>query len=257
MCHFASLNRSAYSEEVSGWSRWHQGEKGKWMEQNACDNPFHNEALAARYDRWYETPLGAVAHRCDKSLIQRLARPQAGERTPDRATATGHFALDLAKHGLKVTGCDSSESMLQVARAKDASLDWRRCQAASLPLADGVFDLVLSVTVLEFVPDPPRAMAEMYRVAAPGGRVVVGVLNARSPWAAMYRRQQEGPFRHAHFYTAKEFLELLGTYGPVGWNSAVFFGPSGCGRRIAPLLESLGQTFCKGRGALLVGRIDK
>lgn len=225
---------------------------------NSTDhNPFLNEEVATHYDRWYETPVGALADRYERELIHRLADPRAGERALDVGTGTGHFALDLAAHRVDVTGCDSSETMLEVARAKDASLDWRYCEAESLPFADDVFDLVLSVTVLEFVRDPACAVAEMYRVAAPGGRVVAGVLNAQSPWAAMYRQQQEGPFQCARFYTPKEFLDLLGAYGPVRWNSAVFFGPSGCGRRIAPLLEKLGQTFCKGRGALLVGRIDR
>lgn len=220
-------------------------------------NPFRDEEMAARYDRWYKTPLGSLADRYEKALIHRLAHPRAGERALDVGTGTGHFALDLAARGLEVTGCDSSESMLKVARGKDPSLDWRHCQAASLPFADDLFDLVLSVTMLEFVRDPALAVAEMYRVTAPGGRVVVGVLNARSPWAAMYRQQEEGPFQCARFYTPREFLDLLGAYGPVRWNSAVFFGPSGRGMRVAPLLERLGQIFCKGRGALLVGRIDK
>lgn len=220
-------------------------------------NPFLDEEVAARYDRWFETPVGALADRYERTLIHRLARPRAGERALDVGTGTGHFALDLAARGLAVTGCDGSETMLQVARAEDASLDWRYCEAESLPFADEIFDLVLSVTVLEFVRDPARAVAEMYRVAVPGGRVVVGVLNAQSPWAAMYRERQEGPFRCARFYTADEFVNLLGAYGPVRWSSAVFFGPSGQGARMAGLLERLGQIFCKGCGALLVGRIDK
>lgn len=224
---------------------------------NTHHNPFRDEEMAAGYDRWYETPLGSLADRYEKALIHRLARPQAGERALDVGTGTGHFALDLAAHGLEVTGCDSSEPMLEEARAKDPSLDWRYCQVASLPFPEDVFDLVLSVTVLEFVRDPALAVAEMYRVTAPGGRVVVGVLNAQSPWAAMYRQQQDGPFHRARFHTPKEFLDLLGAYGPVRWNSAVFFGPSGRGARLASLFERLGQTFCKGRGALLVGRIDK
>ncbi len=238
-------------------SRRRRDEKGKRMVSSTHHNPFRDEEMAARYDRWYETPLGARADCYEKALIRRLAQPRAGERALDVGSGTGHFALDLAARGLDVTGCDSSEPMLEKARAKDASLDWRCCQAASLPFADDLFDLVLSVTVLEFVRDPARAVAEMYRVTAPGGRVVVGVLNAQSPWVTMYRQQQGSPFQRARFYTPKEFLDLLGIYGPVRWNGAVFFGPSGRGARVAFLLERLGRILCKRRGALLVGRIDK
>ena len=47
------------------------------------------------------------------------------------------------------------------------------------------FDSALSVTTLEFVRDPFRALAARARVAPPGGWMVVTVLNAHSPWAAI------------------------------------------------------------------------
>lgn len=44
--------------------------------------------------------------------------------------------------------------------------------AESLPVPDGSFDLVLCTQVLEHSPDPDRAIRELWRVTAPGGRVL-------------------------------------------------------------------------------------
>ena len=41
-----------------------------------------------------------------------------------------------------------------------------------LPVEDGAFDLVLCTQVLEHCDDPARAVAELRRVTAPGGRVL-------------------------------------------------------------------------------------
>jgi SAM-dependent methyltransferase len=46
-------------------------------------------------------------------------------------------------------------------------------QAGALPFADGAFDTVLCTQVLEHLPDPPAALAEMARVLAPGGRLIL------------------------------------------------------------------------------------
>lgn len=223
-------------------------------------NPFDDPALASMYDSWFETPIGRTVDRLEKRLIYRLAQPKAGESVLDVGTGTGHYACDLAARGLRVTGYDSSEAMLQIARAKDAGVLWRQGEAEDLPFADGSFDLVLSVTALEFVRDRDLALAEMYRVTAPGGRMVIAVLNASSPWGKARQRearQLETPFRYAHFFTPAEFVSALERYGHPYWNSSVFFLPSGLGLRAADLLELLGQAFCRGRGALLVGRVDK
>jgi len=223
-------------------------------------NPFDDAALASSYDAWFETPLGQVVDRMEKRLIYKLAQPKAGESALDVGTGTGHFACDLAARGLRVTGYDSSEAMLQVARLREIGVTWHQGEAESLPFADGSFDLVLSVTALEFVRDRQRALAEMFRVTAAGGRLVVAVLNAVSPWGIARKHEaarQDTPYRHAHFFAPAEFAAALGQFGRPRWNSAVFFAPSGLGMGLADLLEVLGQGLWRGGGAMLVGRVDK
>ncbi len=230
------------------------------MNATSYHNPFDDAALASSYDDWFETPLGRVVDRGEKRLIYKLAQPKAGESALDVGTGTGHFARDLAARGLRVTGYDNSEAMLQVARTKDSGVNWQQGQGESLPFADGSFDLVLSVTALEFVRDRDLALAEMFRVTAPGGRLVVAVLNASSPWGKARKReaaQQDTPYRYAHFFTPAEFVAALGQLGRPRWNSALFFAPSGFGMGMADLLEVLGQRLWRGGGAMLVGKVDK
>jgi ubiquinone/menaquinone biosynthesis C-methylase UbiE len=223
-------------------------------------NPFVQSAVAAEYDAWFTTPMGRVVDTLEKRLIMRLAWPVAGERALDVGTGTGHYACELAWRGLQVTGLDPSVSMLQIAGAKSSSVTWQDGSAASLPYAEGSFDLVLSVTALEFMPDPIQAVSEMMGVLRPGGRLVVAVLNRASPWGRAYiaeSQQVETPYSHAHFYEPREFAALLAQRGRPTWSSAVFFAPSGRGMWAAGALECLGHVCCRGRGALLVGRIDK
>ncbi len=218
-------------------------------------NPFEEPALAAAYDSWFETALGRTVDRLEKALIYRFAQPREGERALDVGTGTGHYACDLAGQGLHVIGLDSSEVMLHVARAKCQNVTWQHAAAETLPYPDGSFDLVLSVTALEFTHDPAKALSEMFRVVAPGGRLVLAVLNAASSWGRA--RQRETPFSRAHFYRPEEFAAVLATYGRPRWNSSVFIAPSGHGIEIADELEWLGQTFLRSYGALLVGRVGK
>ena len=223
-------------------------------------NPFTADALATGYDAWFDTPLGATVDRLQRALIQRLAQPRSGERALDVGTGTGHFACWLANSGLAVVGLDSSEAMLRVARAKGCGVRWELGDAAQLPFDDGVFDLVLSVTALEFMPAPERALDEMWRVTASGGRLVVAALNADSAFGRAYlaqAREQETPFRHARFYTAPTLVRALARFGAVRWNSSTYFGPTRASLRGVDCLERLGQRGARRHGALLVGRVDK
>lgn len=230
------------------------------MAESNRRNPFEDDVLASEYDAWFSTPVGQVADRLEKALVYRLAQPRSGESALDVGTGTGHWACDLARRGLRVTGCDSSEAMLRVARATGENVIWQQAEAEALPYPSDSFDLVLSVTALEFVRDPTRALDEMWRVVAPRGRLVVAVLNANSSWGWTYKRvaeRQDTPFRHARFFSPAEFVAMLSRYGRLRWNSSVFFDPSGRDLAFADFWEKLGQTFCRGRGALLAGRVDK
>jgi ubiquinone/menaquinone biosynthesis C-methylase UbiE len=228
-------------------------------------NPFANPEHAQGYDAWYETPLGAAMDRGQKSLVWQLAQPVAGESVLDVGTGTGNYACELAGRGLRVIGRDPSEAMLAVAREKPCDVTWEHGIAEELPHADGQFDLVLSVTALEFMEDPEQAVAEMVRVTrpggrVPGGRVIIGTLNAASPWGALYAQlaaDPASPFYGADLHTPERFMALLSRFGNVRWSSAGFVPPSGKYLAWASILEEWGRRFRKSQGALLVGRITR
>jgi SAM-dependent methyltransferase len=119
-------------------------------------------------------------------VVVERADPAPGERVVDVGCGTGNAALLAAKRGASVTGVDPAQRLLDVARERAAAdgLDvaFELGDAAGLPLPAGHADLVLSVFGVIFAPDPSAAAAELARVTAPGGRIV---LSAWIPEGAM------------------------------------------------------------------------
>jgi demethylmenaquinone methyltransferase / 2-methoxy-6-polyprenyl-1,4-benzoquinol methylase len=96
-----------------------------------------------------------------------------GARALDVATGTGDLAVELARRGAEVTGLDFSEPMLELARRKAPGLEWVQGNALELPYGDGEFDAVTVGFGARNFSDLGRGLAEMARVAKPGGRVVI------------------------------------------------------------------------------------
>jgi SAM-dependent methyltransferase len=116
------------------------------------------------------------------------AAPGSGEHVVDVGCGTGNAALLAAERGARVTGVDPAPRLLEVAReaaaARGLDATFALGDAAALPLADGEADVVLSVFGVIFASDPRAAAAEMARVTAPQGRIV---LSAWNPSGAVHR----------------------------------------------------------------------
>jgi len=99
------------------------------------------------------------------------------ERVLDLGCGTGNAALVAAARGTVVTGVDPAPRLLDVARARavDQGVDigFVVGDAAAIPLPSGSVDVLLSVFGVIFAPDPVAAAAEMSRVTAPDGRIVI------------------------------------------------------------------------------------
>jgi SAM-dependent methyltransferase len=130
---------------------------------------------AEHYER-YQAPAFSVPWA--KDLLDAVD-PRPGERVLDVACRTGavaHAAARRVRPGGTVVGLDQPDPGLRRARGgPDAGVQWRRGHASSLPFGDGSFDVVLCQQGLQFLPDRGGALAEMWRVLVPLGRVGVAV----------------------------------------------------------------------------------
>ncbi|WP_297852532.1 bifunctional demethylmenaquinone methyltransferase/2-methoxy-6-polyprenyl-1,4-benzoquinol methylase UbiE [Meiothermus sp.] len=101
------------------------------------------------------------------------------KRILDLATGTGDIALLLKKlaPSAEVTGADFTPPMLELARqkARKAGLEvlFVEADALKLPFPDQHFDAVTIAFGFRNFADHPKALAELYRVIAPGGRLCV------------------------------------------------------------------------------------
>ncbi|WP_026912497.1 class I SAM-dependent methyltransferase [Patulibacter minatonensis] len=122
----------------------------------------------------YELTATQLAPAAERAVAAAEIVP--GDRVLDVACGTGNAALLAAMRGAQVTGVDQAERLLEVAagraRAAGVEVDWRAGDAVALPCEDDAFDAALSVFGVIFAPAAP-AVAELVRVTAPGGRVVL------------------------------------------------------------------------------------
>jgi SAM-dependent methyltransferase len=109
--------------------------------------------------------------------VVEAAAPRPGECVIDVGCGSGSCAVLAAERGARVTGVDPAARLREVAAAEAAArgLDaaFVAGEAAAIPLADESADVVLSSFGAIFAPDAQAAIAEMARVTAPDGRIVL------------------------------------------------------------------------------------
>jgi trans-aconitate 2-methyltransferase len=106
-----------------------------------------------------------------RGLVELLA-PRAGERILDVGCGTGQLAAEIARAGAQVVGVDSSEAMIEQARANFPDMRFEHADVRSLPFQEE-FDAVFSNAVLHWVKDADDAAAAMGGALKHAGRLVV------------------------------------------------------------------------------------
>jgi ubiquinone/menaquinone biosynthesis C-methylase UbiE len=132
---------------------------------------------AKRYDEWYKTFQGAVEHHVDWTLLKEYLPKKRNAKILDAAGGTGRITLPLAKMGYRVTLCDISRAMLNVARQKlqrEGVIDKvqiAECNVHKLRFADETFDFVLCWD------GAIEATKELIRVTKKGGTLSIFLFN--------------------------------------------------------------------------------
>ena len=134
-----------------------------------------------KWDRFFDEQMAFLNHR-----LVADARLRSGMRVLDLGSGTGYPALlgaqTVGPSG-GVIGLDLAEQMLAIARRKAAALGlanvtFRTSDVTTLPFDANSFDAVTSRFCLMFLPEIPKAAAEIARVLRPGCWLAAAVWSA-------------------------------------------------------------------------------
>lgn len=108
-----------------------------------------------------------------RTATVRAVDPRPRERILDVAAGTGTSSAALARGGATIVALDFSAGMIEEGRRRHPKIEFVEGDAQALPFGDDEFDAVTISFGLRNVEHPKTALAEMYRVLKPGGRLVI------------------------------------------------------------------------------------
>ena len=176
--------------------------------------------MSTFWDRWawfYD-----LAERSNRTVNAAAAARVAGlvpvgARVLDCAAGTGEFSLAAAKRAASVLCTDQSQPMLDRARKKAAkrgltNISFAQRDVTALSDPDGSFDAVIAANVLHLLPEPETAVRELWRVTAPGGRLILPTYlqgKAGTAYGAMIKIYQGVGFHYEHAFTPETYRMFL------------------------------------------------
>jgi ubiquinone/menaquinone biosynthesis C-methylase UbiE len=135
------------------------------------------DLVAFRYDRIKGFDLDWEQRFLGEPIVELLsALPDA--RLLDVGAGTGRLSRTLIPYGNfngSVVNLEPSKAMLSIGSqlTKSEKMLWIQAFAIPLPFQSGIFDIVSSLEVLEFTPDPQATLSELFRVLHPGGWLII------------------------------------------------------------------------------------
>ena len=179
-----------------------------------------DERLQLEFNRWAQDGEGPKMENHHLDITEKTLRRmdlQPGERVLDLGCGSGWATRLLARvvgEGPKgfgqVVGVDISDEMIREARAGSKEFDnvmFITGSATQIPWEENFFDKVLSVESFYYYPDQERALAELFRVMAPKGRLFILInLYKDNPYSLQWVPKLKVP---VHIRSAAEYVEML------------------------------------------------
>ena len=128
----------------------------------------------------YRFPRSLVHGPIRRFLRSYLETAPTGARVLDAGCGNGVETGPLAG-GLKVVGVDCQPSYVAHCARSYPAASWVRGDLTRLAFRDAAFDVIVLNQVVEHLPEPPATVAELARVLAPGGRLLVATPNYGAP----------------------------------------------------------------------------
>lgn len=140
----------------------------------------YRDLYVKEQDYWWHVGKRAIVY----SLLERYlpaGKSKAQRRALDLGCGTG-LNLDHLSRYAEPVGTDFSEEALHFCRERGHEL-LCKADAALLPFANGDFDIVTALDVIEHLDDDLLALRELRRVLRPGGLLIISVPAYRFLWS--------------------------------------------------------------------------
>jgi len=135
------------------------------------------ERHSAEWARWTRAPGHDVYHERLNWPAFRALVPPPGRRTLEVGCGEGRVGRLLSAEGHRMSGIDSSPTLVELAREAGGYEQLVCGDAARLPWEAGAFDLALAYMSLHDMEDLAGAVGEIARVLEPGGRLCVAIVH--------------------------------------------------------------------------------
>lgn len=168
------------------------------------------------------------------SLLEQQYARDGQTQILDIGCGTGAMLDELKPFG-PVVGADFSPEALQFCVTRGAPAALARADVRRLPFADGAFDVVTAMDIIEHIDDDKAASSEIFRVLKPGGRLFVTVPAFPSLWS-----EHDEALHHHRRYTAPRLQDLFQRVGlrvgKISYTVTSLFPPIWAYRQISNLL---------------------
>ena len=215
---------------------------GDWVTDRRARRPSGPQARAVYTDPIY--------HRPNFKAILAVIELKPSDYLLEVGCGGGAFLQDALQSGCKAAAIDHSSDMVRLARENNREaiqqgrLEVREGDACSLPYPVGMFTCAVTTGVFGFIKEPLKALSEVHRVLAPGGRFalftgtkkLLGTPAAPEPMASRLHLYEDDEllelarragFGHAHL-ESPDFETLAREAGVPAEALDLFKGTGGC-----------------------------